>query len=171
MPSSIRIICSLCLICTMAVHSFKPVSYSINSRLQSKPSASVKLFSSSPRDTTIGNVWNMIKTSKFVKGSMLAFFAAAQIANARPEGVNRPDLLPKELNVPLIDVANFLSKGQEKKIVASIGELQKATGWKLRILCQRYFRSECCARSHLKGVIFTRRSAPASLAVFVTISI
>lgn len=79
----------------------------------------------------------MIKTSKFVKVSMLAFFAAAQVANARPEGVNRPDLLPKELNVPLIDVANFLSKGQEKKIVASIGELQKATGWKLRILCQR----------------------------------
>ena len=59
------------------------------------------------------------------------------MANARPEGVNRPDLLPKELNVPLIDVANFLSKGQEKKIVGQIVDLQKVTGWKLRILCQR----------------------------------
>jgi hypothetical protein len=137
MLSSIRIISGLCLICAIAVHSFKPASYSINNRLKSKPSASVELFSSSQRDTTSGNVWDMIKTSKFVKVSMLAFFAAAQVANARPEGVNRPDLLPKELNVPLIDVANFLSKGQEKKIVASIGELQKATGWKLRILCQR----------------------------------
>lgn len=121
----------------MTVHSFKPALHSVNNRFQLKSSASVKLFSSSSSDTTSRNVWNMIKTSKFVKGSILAFFAAAQIANARPEGVNRPDLLPKELNVPLIDVANFLSKGQEKKIVASIGELQKATGWKLRILCQR----------------------------------
>lgn len=69
---------------------------------------------------------------------MIAFFAAVQMASARPEGVNRPDLLPKELNVPLIDVANFLSKGQEKKIVASIVDLQKVAGWKLRVLCQSY---------------------------------
>ena len=77
------------------------------------------------------------KLDKMFKASMLAFFAAVQLANARPEGVNRPDLLPKELNVPLIDVANFLSKGQEKKIVGQIVDLQKVTGWKLRILCQR----------------------------------
>jgi hypothetical protein len=36
----------------------------------------------------------------------------------RPEGVNRPDLLPKEMNVPLIDVANFLSKSEEKTVLA-----------------------------------------------------
>lgn len=77
------------------------------------------------------------KLDKVFKASMLAFFTAVQLANARPEGVNRPDLLPKELNVPLIDVANFLSKGQEKKIVGQIVDLQKVTGWKLRILCQR----------------------------------
>lgn len=136
MLSSFKNFCGICLIYAMAVNSFKPANYAINNRFQTKPSASVELFSSSPGDTINENAWGM-KANKFAKASMLAFFAAAQIANARPEGVNRPDLLPKELNVPLIDVANFLSKGQEKKIVASIGELQKATGWKLRILCQR----------------------------------
>jgi hypothetical protein len=35
----------------------------------------------------------------------------------RPEGVNRPDLLPKEANVPLIDVANYLSKSEEKTVL------------------------------------------------------
>jgi hypothetical protein len=59
-------------------------------------------------------------------------------AHARPEGVNRPDLLPSEKGVALIDVANFLSKGQEKKAIASISELEKRTGLKLRVLCQRY---------------------------------
>ena len=60
-------------------------------------------------------------------------------ALARPEGVNRPDLLPKE-QTAVIDVANFLSNSQEKKIVGAISELEKATGYKLRVLCQRYYK-------------------------------
>jgi uncharacterized membrane protein YgcG len=62
----------------------------------------------------------------------------AQIANARPEGVNRPELLPKESNVPIIDIANFLSKGQEKKLTSELADLEKQTGYKLRVLCQSY---------------------------------
>jgi hypothetical protein len=73
-----------------------------------------------------------------VKHTLLSVLAFAQIAGARPEGVNRPDLLPKEANVPLIDVANFLSKGQEKKVVADLADLEKRTGYKLRVLCQSY---------------------------------
>jgi hypothetical protein len=59
---------------------------------------------------------------------------------ARPEGVNRPDLLPKEKS-SVIDVANFLTKGQEKKVVSSIDTLQKSTGYKLRVLCQRWVQA------------------------------
>lgn len=82
---------------------------------------------------------NSRKTAmNILKNSAAAFFAFAQIANARPEGVNRPDLLPKEPNVAVIDLANFLSKGQEKKITSSIQELEKLTGYKMRILCQSY---------------------------------
>lgn len=56
---------------------------------------------------------------------------------ARPEGVNRPDLLPKE-QTSVIDVANFLSKGQERRISEKIQQLEEKTGYKLRLLCQRY---------------------------------
>eukprot|EP00596_Hydrurales_sp_CCMP1899_P009061 CAMPEP_0119042220 /NCGR_PEP_ID=MMETSP1177-20130426/14457_1 /TAXON_ID=2985 /ORGANISM="Ochromonas sp, Strain CCMP1899" /LENGTH=172 /DNA_ID=CAMNT_0007008843 /DNA_START=312 /DNA_END=830 /DNA_ORIENTATION=- len=69
---------------------------------------------------------------------MITFFAATQLAGARPEGVNRPDLLPKEANVPLIDVANYLSKSEEKTVLGKIEDLQKTTPWKLRMLLQAY---------------------------------
>lgn len=59
-------------------------------------------------------------------------------AMARPEGVNRPELLPKGAVTPLIDVGNFLAKGQEKRVVEKLNELQKKTGFKLRVLCQAY---------------------------------
>lgn len=60
------------------------------------------------------------------------------IASARPEGVNRPDLLPSGPVSPIIDTANFLTKGQEKKIVTKLEQLEKSTGYKLRVLCQSY---------------------------------
>lgn len=86
-------------------------------------------------------------------------------AFAKPEGVNRPDLLPTEKNQVVIDVANYLTKGmlfsssllwspyfkfiryciihnsfigQEKKVAGAIETLQKNTGYKLRVLLQSY---------------------------------
>ena len=64
-------------------------------------------------------------------------FLHAQVAYARPEGVNKPELLPKDFS-PLIDVANYLTKGEEKKVVEKITNLEKKTGFKLRVLCQSY---------------------------------
>ncbi len=61
-----------------------------------------------------------------------------QPALAIPEGVNRPDLLPKENDAELIDVANFLTKGQRNKLKVTIKSLEKETGFKLRVLCQSY---------------------------------
>jgi len=72
-----------------------------------------------------------------VATTCIGFLSLIQVASARPEGVNRPDLLPKE-QTSVIDVANFLSKGQEKKMISSIENLEKATGIKLRVLCQSY---------------------------------
>ncbi|XP_043705011.1 thylakoid lumenal 15.0 kDa protein 2, chloroplastic [Telopea speciosissima] len=52
-------------------------------------------------------------------------------------GVNKPELLPKEFSV-VIDVAGFLSDGQEKRLAQEIANLEKDTGFKLRVLAQNY---------------------------------
>ncbi|KDP29148.1 hypothetical protein JCGZ_16537 [Jatropha curcas] len=52
-------------------------------------------------------------------------------------GVNKPELLPKEFT-SIIDVAGFLSDGQEKRIVEEIADIEKDTGFKLRVLAQNY---------------------------------
>ncbi|XP_017976962.1 PREDICTED: thylakoid lumenal 15.0 kDa protein 2, chloroplastic isoform X1 [Theobroma cacao] len=52
-------------------------------------------------------------------------------------GVNKPELLPKEFTY-VIDVAGFLSDGQEKRLAEEIGNIEKDTGFKLRVLAQNY---------------------------------
>lgn len=131
MLSMPRILLTSFILLFIGVNSLQTITSGVNFR-----SSVLKLRSSSSDNVGKQIDWQK-QAQNFARGSLLAFFAAAQLANARPEGVNRPDLLPKELNVPLIDVANFLSKGQEKKVLASIVDLQKSSGWKLRVLCQR----------------------------------
>ncbi|KAJ8607977.1 hypothetical protein CTAYLR_008235 [Chrysophaeum taylorii] len=79
-----------------------------------------------------------------------AFAAAAAVfvvapcaAEARPEGVNRPELLPPRRpdgSTPtVIDAGvNFLTKGEMKRLETLIATLEKDTGYKVRVLCQRY---------------------------------
>ncbi|XP_044502942.1 thylakoid lumenal 15.0 kDa protein 2, chloroplastic [Mangifera indica] len=52
-------------------------------------------------------------------------------------GVNKPELLP-EVFTPVIDVAGFLSDGQERRLAQEIADLEKDTGFKLRVLAQNY---------------------------------
>ncbi|KAE9465457.1 hypothetical protein C3L33_02632, partial [Rhododendron williamsianum] len=52
-------------------------------------------------------------------------------------GVNKPELLPKEFST-VIDVAGFLSDGQEKRLAREIDDIEKDTGFKLRVLAQNY---------------------------------
>ncbi|AES96453.2 thylakoid lumenal 15.0 kDa protein [Medicago truncatula] len=62
----------------------------------------------------------------------------SEIAEAATKaGVNKPELLPKEFS-SVIDVAGFLSDGQEKRLAQEIADLEKATGFKLRVLAQNY---------------------------------
>ncbi|XP_048127650.1 thylakoid lumenal 15.0 kDa protein 2, chloroplastic [Rhodamnia argentea] len=52
-------------------------------------------------------------------------------------GVNKPELLPKEYT-PVIDVAGLLSDGQEIRLAQEIADIEKDTGFKLRVLAQNY---------------------------------
>lgn len=63
---------------------------------------------------------------------------AASSVEARPEGVNKPELLPSGPVVSVIDLKGYLTKGQQKRAMARIQELEKATGYKLRVLTQSY---------------------------------
>jgi len=72
-----------------------------------------------------------------VAGLLLVPCARPFAATARPEGVNKPELLPSyQTNV--IDLQRFLTSGQVKSMDKQLADLEKATGIKLRVLCQSY---------------------------------
>lgn len=58
-------------------------------------------------------------------------------AVARPEGVNRPDLLPPEFT-SVIDLENFLARGDERRMREQLTDLEARTGFKVRVLTQRF---------------------------------
>jgi uncharacterized membrane protein YgcG len=62
-------------------------------------------------------------------------------ASARLEGVNKPELLPTESGLNVIQVEKFLTKGQEKRINDLLTKLEADTGYKVRVLCQAYPRT------------------------------
>jgi len=59
-------------------------------------------------------------------------------ATARPEGVNKPELLPQGSKKNVIDLQNFLTSGEVAKLEKQLSSLESATGVKLRVLCQQY---------------------------------
>ena len=60
-------------------------------------------------------------------------------AVARPEGVNKPELLPSGPVRNVIDVkVNFLTPGEQKRIQKLTEQIEKTSGFKLRVLCQSY---------------------------------
>lgn len=59
-------------------------------------------------------------------------------AEARPAGVNRPELLPKRFT-PVIDVAGFLSEGQVSRFLA-----QGLFNWSVLYVCCAYCGLRAC---------------------------
>lgn len=69
----------------------------------------------------------------------LTVIGQAQPALARPEGVNKPELLPSGPVRNVIDVkVNFLTPGEQKRLIKLTETIEKTSGFKLRILCQSY---------------------------------
>ena len=62
-------------------------------------------------------------------------------ASARLEGVNKPELLPSEKGLNVIQVEKFLTKGQEKRMNDLLGKLETDTGYRVKVLCQAYPRT------------------------------
>lgn len=74
------------------------------------------------------------------RAALLGLAAATSLpaaAPARPEGVNKPELLPSyQTNV--IDLQKVLTSGQLKKLDQKLTKLQEKTNFKLRVLTQQY---------------------------------
>lgn len=63
---------------------------------------------------------------------------ASAPALARLEGVNKPELLPKEPGLNVIQTEKFLTSGQAKRMDQLLANLERDTGYRVRVLCQAY---------------------------------
>uniref|UniRef100_A0A7S2A156 TPM domain-containing protein n=1 Tax=Trieres chinensis TaxID=1514140 RepID=A0A7S2A156_TRICV len=72
------------------------------------------------------------------RGGPAAAVAGPAPAQARLEAVNRPDLLPKEPGQNVIQIEKFLTSGQAKRMDSMLANLEKDTGFRVRVLCQSY---------------------------------
>jgi hypothetical protein len=61
-----------------------------------------------------------------------------QPASARLEAVDRPDLLPGNAGLNVIQTEKILTPGQVKRMDAMLASLEKDTGFRVRVLCQKY---------------------------------
>lgn len=68
---------------------------------------------------------------------LLSTLALPATSNARQEGVNRPELLPPE-QTPVIDLERFLASGEARRLRERVEELEGRTGYKVRVLTQRF---------------------------------
>ena len=59
-------------------------------------------------------------------------------SNARLDPVNNPALLPSSPDEVVIQTEKFLTSGQVKRMSDLIRNLEKETGFRLRVLCQSY---------------------------------
>jgi uncharacterized membrane protein YgcG len=64
--------------------------------------------------------------------------SSAPPANARLESVSKPELLPKEAGLNVIQTEKFLTSGQVKRLDQLLANLERDTGFRVRVLCQNY---------------------------------
>jgi hypothetical protein len=83
---------------------------------------------------SIGDRCRALAASTLVAAELLI----ASPAHARLEGVNNPAMLPPGPPQEVLDVAGYLTKGEITRLTAEVQNLEKDTGYKLRVLAQAY---------------------------------
>lgn len=109
-------------------------SFNVSPQLGSARLASVSL-NESNQD---GEVSRRTIVQSLMLSSLLPAALAPQSASARLEAVNRPELLPSEQGLNVIQTEKFLTPGQAKRLDKMMAALERDTGFRLRVLCQNY---------------------------------
>jgi len=77
----------------------------------------------------------IITTSSILATTLTQF---PQASYARLDPVDRPDLLPSEKGLSVIQTEKFLTSGQAKRLNDNLIRLEKDTGFRVKVLCQAY---------------------------------
>ena len=80
----------------------------------------------------------LVTASAIVTASAVTSLPTPPVAMARLESVNRPDLLPKESGLNVIQTEKFLTSGQARRMNDLLKALERDTGFRVRVLCQNY---------------------------------
>ena len=86
--------------------------------------------------STLADRCARLATSTLTAAALLA--APIGPAHARLEGVNNPQMLPPGPPQEVLDVAGYLTKGEIARLTTEVRNLEKDTGYKLRVLAQAY---------------------------------
>jgi hypothetical protein len=90
----------------------------------------------SDRRQLLAHFWQSGTTVLLSTASVL--LSNSRSVSARLEGVNRPDLLPKEPNLTVMQTEKILTSGQVKRMNDLLKALERDTGYRVRVLCQAY---------------------------------
>mmetsp|Transcript_29745 Transcript_29745/g.49083 ORF Transcript_29745/g.49083 Transcript_29745/m.49083 type:complete len:246 (-) Transcript_29745:69-806(-) len=115
---------------------FAPVSVSQQQRVHSELSMSSS--SSSDDDPNANSRRNVLVSSAAAMMAAAVSTIAPDSAMARLEAVNRPDLLPAEKGMNVIQTEKFLTTGQARRMNDMLTALERDTGFRVRVLCQNY---------------------------------
>jgi hypothetical protein len=68
----------------------------------------------------------------------MAVLLPTDSVSARLEPVDKPNLLPSERGLNVIQTEKFLTAGQAKRMDQLLSSLERDTGYRVRVLCQAY---------------------------------
>lgn len=70
--------------------------------------------------------------------TVLLWSTSSLPAYAKLESVNRPDLLPSQKGLHIIQTEKVLTSGQAKRMEALLSSLERDTGFRIYVVCQNY---------------------------------
>jgi hypothetical protein len=139
-PKTLGPLLLACLLVLQDVQAFSPAA-----RSQSLSTTSVAASSSADNDDMIvpteGSFSRRTAVSALLTSTAVVaagLLGVPETASARLEPINKPELLPAEKGVKVIQTEKFLTAGQVKRLDSLLTATERDTGYRVRVLCQAY---------------------------------